>query len=184
PAGIADALKKIGGYHAGSQVQAANASEYSHMFFSRATGRAFSSFMATHPPLEERIRRVQPDWDGSFTTPQPEAAIEPRPEIDRSRATLGVLHAAAAGTLAGGQSSAQATPLPADASREAIEAIGWPSAKHVAYARQTIAALDPELREAAHDPYATRALIYGLLLDTSDPVRSRQLASLEQNADP
>src|SRR5690606_37024216 len=41
PAGIADALKKIGGYHAGSQVQAANASEYSHMFFSRATGRAF-----------------------------------------------------------------------------------------------------------------------------------------------
>lgn len=186
PAGIANALKKIGGYHTGSQIQAANASEYSHMFFSRAIGSAFSTFMATHPPLEQRIRRVQPDWDGSFTSPQPqpEPAIEPRPEVDRSRATRHVLVAAAADTVIGGQSSAQATPLRANASREAIEAIGQPSARHVAYARQTIAALDPELREAAHDIYSARALIYGLLLGTSEPVRSRQLAALEQNAEP
>lgn len=187
PAGIANALKKIGGYHAGSQIQAANASEYSHMFFSRAIGSSFSTLMATHPPLEQRIRRVQPDWDGSFTSPlQPEPAIEPRPDIDRSGATrdIDVLRAAAAAALAGGQSPAQATSLPANASRDAIEATGQPSARHVAYAQQIIAALDPELREAAHDIYSARALIYGLLLDTSETVRSRQLTALEQNAEP
>lgn len=184
PSGIANALKKIGGYHEGSRIQAANASEYSHMFFSRAIGSAFNSFMATHPPLEQRIRRVQPDWDGSFTSPQPEPVMEPGPDTDRSRAARAVLLAAAADTLRGGTSPAQATPLRASASLDAIEAIGQPSARHVAYARQTIASLDPELRKAAHDTYSARALIYGLLLDTSEPVRSRQLAALEQHAAP
>src|SRR5690606_27057015 len=124
---------------------------YSHMFFSRAVGSAFSTLMATHPPLEQRIRRVQRDWDGSFTSPQPEPAVEPRPEIDRSRDLRGVLGAVAAGTMTGGQAPVQVPPtqvppLQANASRDAIEAIGQPSARHVAYARQTIAALDPELR--------------------------------------
>lgn len=190
PDGIANALKKIGGYGAGSRIQAANASEYSHMFFSRAVGGAFSIFMATHPPLEQRIRRIQRDWDGKFISPQPEPAAEPRPGMgpraddDRPRAVQGMLGAAVAGTLMGAQSSAQAAPLGSKASRDAIEAIGQPSAGHVAYAQQTIAALDPELREAAHDAYSARALIYGLLLATSEPLRSSQLTALEQHADP
>ncbi|WP_397473084.1 M48 family metallopeptidase [Pusillimonas sp.] len=184
PAGIANALKKIGGSQAGSQVDAANASEYSHMFFSRAIRGAFSTFMATHPPLEQRIRRVQPEWDGSFISPQPEAAPEPTHDADRSSAALGVLHAATAATLAHDRTSRQTTLLPANASQDAIEAIGRPGARHVAYAQQTIASLDPELREAAHDIYSARALIYGMLLDTSEPVRSSQLAALEQTAEP
>ncbi|TKR54786.1 hypothetical protein D7I39_12800 [Allopusillimonas ginsengisoli] len=185
PDGIANALKKIGGYQAGSRIQAANASEYSHMFFSRAVGGAFSTFMATHPPLEQRIRRVQPDWDGRFTTTlQAESAVEAGPDIDRSRAVRGVLGAVAAGTLAGGQVLMRGTPLRANASRDAIEAIGQPGARHVAYAQQAIAALDPELREATHDAYSARALVYGLLLDTSEPVRSGQLAALKQHAEP
>lgn len=183
PSGIANALKKIGGNPSGSHVQAANASEYSHMFFGRAIGSAFSTFMATHPPLEQRIRRVQPDWDGSFISPQPEINNEPD-NIERSRDMLGLLHAAAAGTLTADQSPVRATPLPAHASQDAIDAIGQPSARHVAYAQQAIASIDPELRNATHDIYSARALIYGLLLDTFDSVRSRQLAALEQTAEP
>ncbi|MFA7680501.1 MAG: M48 family metallopeptidase [Pigmentiphaga sp.] len=177
PAGIANALKKIGGNQAGSAVQAANAAEYSHMFFSRAIDNAFATFMATHPPLEQRILRLQPDWDGSFLSAQPESAVEPKPAPDRASTTLGALHAATGATLAGGQ-------LPANASQDAIAAIGQPSAKHVVYAQQTLAALDPELRQAAHDIYSARALIYGLLLDPAEPVRSSQLAALEKTAEP
>ncbi|NYT78047.1 M48 family metallopeptidase [Alcaligenaceae bacterium] len=184
PNGIANALKKIGGYQAGSRIHAANASEYSHMFFSRAIGGAFSTFMATHPPLEQRIRRVQPDWDGRFTSPQLEPADAAMPDIERSRAVRGVLGAVAAGTLAGGQLPTHTTPLQANASQDAIEAIGQPGAEHVAYAQQAIAALEPELRAATHDAYSARALIYGLLLDASEPVRSSQLAALEQHAEP
>src|SRR5690606_9576644 len=114
PAGIADALKKIGGYKPGSQIRDANAAEYSHMFFSQAVGGALSRFMATHPPLEERIRRVQPDWDGNFSVPQPEPAIAPAADDGHVRRMRGVLLATAIG---------------------AIDSIGQPSDRHVAYAR-------------------------------------------------
>ncbi len=191
PSGIANALKKIGSNASGSRLQAANASEFSHMFFSRAVGSHFSSLMATHPPLEERIRRIQRDWDGSFTTSQPEPAadasqpgVDNRQETDRSSAVWDVLGAATAGALAGGRSPAGQTALPATASQDAINAIGQPSASHVAYARQTLAALDPDLREAAHDIYSARALIYGLLLSTSESVGARQWQALKQHAEP
>jgi Zn-dependent protease with chaperone function len=190
PAGIANALKKIGGYDAGSRVQAANASEYSHMFFSLAVGGAFSTFMATHPPLTQRIRRIEPDWDGNFISPQLDSSeasgpgVEPRAGDDRSRAVLGMLGAAAVGTLTGSQSPAQATSLGAKASQDAIDAIGQPSTRHVAYAQQAIAALDPELRAATHDAYSARALIYGLLMAATEPLRSSQLTVLQQSTDP
>ncbi len=184
PDGIANALKKIGGYHAGSQVQAPNATEYSHMFFSPAVGSAFSRFMATHPPLEQRIRRVQPDWDGNFTVPEARPASEARPDIDRSSAARHAVLAAAAGTIGRSALPWQESVLPARASLDAIEAIGQPSPEHVNYAQQTIARIDPVLREAAHDVYSARALIYGLMLDASEPVRARQLEALERHAEP
>lgn len=186
PTGIANALKKIGGSQAGSQVQAANASEYSHMFFSRAIGGMLNTLMATHPPLAQRIRRVEPDWDGSFISPQPEAVTGAQSDTTGADVPAGALHAAAAAAAAWPQSqpSAQAAPLRARASQDAIDAIGQPNARHVAYAQQAIAALDPELRRAAHDIYSARALIYGLLLDPAEPVRDRQLAALGQTAEP
>jgi Zn-dependent protease with chaperone function len=65
PDGIAGALKKIGGLPAGSTIQNPNAPEASHMFFGRATS-GFSAMFSTHPPLRERIRRIDPSWDGTF----------------------------------------------------------------------------------------------------------------------
>ena len=125
--------------------------------------------MATHPPLEQRIRRVQPDWDGTFSVPQPEPAVEPATEDGPDRGTLG---------MPGTRGVLLATAM------GAIDSIGQPSDRHVVYARHTIEALDRELREAAHDIYSARALVYGLLLDPSESVRSRQLAALERNAEP
>jgi Zn-dependent protease with chaperone function len=64
PRGIAGALKKIGGSMAGSRIQSPNAGEICHMFFSKA----IRSLFATHPPLADRIYRLQPDFDGQFIT--------------------------------------------------------------------------------------------------------------------
>lgn len=65
PAGLAGALKKIGS--AGSRIESAHASEASHMFFENGLGKPLFGMMATHPPLEQRIRALDPDWDGKFT---------------------------------------------------------------------------------------------------------------------
>jgi Zn-dependent protease with chaperone function len=64
PAGLSGALQKIGGV--GSQLESARAGEASHMFFGNGLGNPFLGMMATHPPLEERIRAIDPSWDGKF----------------------------------------------------------------------------------------------------------------------
>ena len=84
PDGLAGALKKIGGLVHGSRIKSSKAEEASHLFFSDGmhgkaspflsmrnhkppvqTRSAFS-FMATHPPLETRIKRIDPSFRGRF----------------------------------------------------------------------------------------------------------------------
>jgi Zn-dependent protease with chaperone function len=85
PAGIAGALKKIGGLSAGSGLQHPNAPEASHLFFGRATS-GLSGLFSTHPPLGERIRRIEPGWDGTFPeVPAVAPAVTSAPPPARSR---------------------------------------------------------------------------------------------------
>lgn len=64
PDSIAGALKKIGGYKMGSTLKAARAAEFSHLFFGPGTSSSY--LLSGHPDLRERIRRIDPDWDGTF----------------------------------------------------------------------------------------------------------------------
>src|SRR5215469_15641997 len=82
PEGIAGALKKIGGLREGSRVRAAQAGEVSHMFISDAfMGQRFTDLMATHPPLKERIRRLDPMFDGTFPEVRYDEEAEQPPEL-------------------------------------------------------------------------------------------------------
>src|SRR5262245_8913551 len=69
--GIAGALKRIGSAVFGSQVDNPRAAEASHMYFAEG----LSSIFATHPPLTERIRCIDPQWDGKFPPALPEDAV-------------------------------------------------------------------------------------------------------------
>ncbi|MDO5685834.1 MAG: M48 family metallopeptidase [Neisseria sp.] len=67
PNGIAGALKKIGGYTWHSQMLFANSAMVSHMLFSFDRNPRYEfSTLATHPPLNERITRLEPNWDGQY----------------------------------------------------------------------------------------------------------------------
>ncbi len=80
PGGIAGALKKIGGLEEGSHIRDAHAAEISHMFFGDAFAGSFFRLFATHPPLDERIRALEPDFDGNFPEVKPVGvAAEPSP---------------------------------------------------------------------------------------------------------
>jgi Zn-dependent protease with chaperone function len=64
PAGIANALKKIGGFSLQGAIRSSGASEARHLFFA---GSDFLTFgFATHPPLENRIRALEPNWNGEL----------------------------------------------------------------------------------------------------------------------
>ncbi|MGI9241365.1 MAG: M48 family metallopeptidase, partial [Verrucomicrobiales bacterium] len=69
PDGIGGALKKIGGLSYGSRLLNARAEEVSHMTFSNALPSGFVAALASHPPLPDRIKAIEPSWDGKFIKP-------------------------------------------------------------------------------------------------------------------
>ena len=161
PAGIAGALKRIGGATAGSGIQSPNAPEASHMFFGRAT-KGFSALFATHPPLAERIRRIDPSWEGAL--PEEQAVASPRND------------ASGASAFAGGAATVGAP---------SVDQVGQPAGEaHIQYAARLVRSLPEQLVSAAHETYGARAVVYALLLDHETAARDRQLAHLAGAADP
>ena len=80
PRGIAGALKLIGSHSQHSRIRNGNADENSHLFFAEAISR-WASIFATHPPLAQRIKRLEPHWNGKFpsttaNTPQSTATAD------------------------------------------------------------------------------------------------------------
>src|SRR5207247_4611180 len=71
PVGLAGALKKIGGLRYGSRIESPHAEEASHLFFANGLG---NSIFSTHPSLTERIRALDPSFDGKFPRVIEEAA--------------------------------------------------------------------------------------------------------------
>ena len=141
PSGIANALKKIGGLDAGSRVKASQATELSHLFFGQAQAHAaFGSLLATHPPLAERIRRLDPAFDGTF------AALE---SADDDAGAGG----AVAG-LSGGQGGRGRISAAALLQRDS--AVG---SQQVALARIRMEEISPALREAATHPLGAAAIV-------------------------
>lgn len=72
PSGIADALKKIGGFSKHGTIQSSGASEARHLFF--ASSDFIRLGFATHPPLEKRIRALEPKWDGQLLEAERQSA--------------------------------------------------------------------------------------------------------------
>ncbi len=83
PDGIVGALKKIGGLVQGSRLRTSQAEEASHMYFGNGLAAPFFALLATHPPLSERIRRIDPSFDGKFPRAS-RSNIRPRMSSTRS----------------------------------------------------------------------------------------------------
>jgi Zn-dependent protease with chaperone function len=154
---IAGALKKIGGYAGGSQLQNSHAAEFSHMYFGSGVSMALGGLLATHPPLEERIRRVEPRWDGSF--PQvvlSAAAYGNSASTITAAANEAQVSVAWDGELSG--LSAGAPSYSPQAAEHAINNIGQPQAAHISAARHSLQRLAAPLKAAAHQSLDAQAL--------------------------
>lgn len=159
PRGLAGALKKIAASDAGSRLDSPRAAEFGHLFFGEAVRASRVSLMATHPPLRERIARLDPGWDGSLPTPRAAGPADASPACPRVRTRP---------TLA-------ATAL-------AIDAIGQPGRDHVAAAHALLQDLEPALRAAARDAVGAQAIACALVLDQHADTRERQHATLRREA--
>lgn len=92
PNGIANALRKVGGAALHGAVLAAAASEARHLFFAKSDSGLMSFSLATHPPLDRRIRAIFPAWDGTMLSSQrdPEKVREEEEERQRARGFPGM----------------------------------------------------------------------------------------------
>ncbi len=166
PDGIAGALKRIGGLSAGSIIDNPAAPEMSHAFFSNGIKSFITSMFATHPPLEQRIRRIDRHWDGKFIKPRTDFSDEVSEPTEK--------HVSPA-AVAAGVTAAQVM--------QTIEQIGQPSDTHLGYAIQLLNELPLELKLAAREPYKARSLIYTLVINTEPHIRDAQLVHLKAHGD-
>ena len=172
PAGLAGALKKIGGLAYGSRIESPHAEEASHLFFANGLG---NSFFSTHPSLTERIRALDPSFDGKFprVVEEPASAISPAPQVS------------AIPEIPISQAGAGRFVAPFVAEHAVVANVGQATTQHLAYAADFRHAIPPAIEAAARDPLGASGLVCALLLASEPSVHEKQfevLASVTSEA--
>ena len=160
PAGLAGALKKIGGLTYGSRIESPHAEEASHLFFANGLG---NSLFATHPPLTERIRALDPSFDGKYPRVIDAAQVSHPPQIPVPPWV---------------QSGEEQFVAPFIAQHAVVANIGQASTRHLRYAMDFHQAIPPGLQAAARDPLGAGALVCAFLLANESSTRQKQFEDL------
>jgi Zn-dependent protease with chaperone function len=189
PQGLKGALVKIAALPEGSQLVAADAEQAAHMFFAEGLSRVF----ATHPPILERIRELDPHFDPRELE---RAAAEPDQEpsvaefAGQQAATSGLdttspLAAVAGGRVTGGglggMGQIRAGSMAAVAASRVATQVGRPETAHIQHAQAVRLALPQNARELTESPGGAQGLILALLISSDPAVRDRQLALLAKS---
>jgi hypothetical protein len=171
PDGLVGALKKIGGATPHSYLDTPKADEASHIFFSDAIRRLrlFAGLFRTHPRLDDRIRKLEPQWDGEFT----EVAL---PEIADGMSTPP--------DAPPDELNAFAEAPTEEAVSQAIQHIGSPRPEQITFARSLHAALPELWIHAVHQAPMAQAMVFGVLLAHDEVLRGTELLRLAELTDP
>lgn len=183
PRGIGGALRKIAESQAGSRIQDHHAEELSHLFFADGVGGALARSMATHPPIQERLRRIDSSLAAEGGEGSPGAAHPPSASGSPGPAHAGVSGFAGASTPSGssapsGVSEPSGPPSPpmdgpepgtgAAAAASLMASVGSPSREHMERVTELMDEIPSEIQEAAHDLDGAQALLLLLLGGTND----------------
>ncbi len=153
PLGLGSALKKIAGF-AGARREASEAElEAQHLFFA-SSGGFLESLFSTHPPINERIRRIDPAFDGIIPNVMP-VAVSADDASPVSRAA---------------PVASAAPPLPVAASRAV------PTDHQIQDSVGFRGRISETLRNASDDPVSAMGLVLGLLLRRDPALRAAQLS--------
>jgi len=171
PLGLAGALKKIGGLTVGSRLRHARAAEASHFYFGNGIEDSDFRIFSTHPPLAERVKLLDPVFDGIFPkvirkmeeVPLESVAPYRRPTEPHSAAVPGIAAAAALDPQqepAGPAAAASVSPLE----------------DYLLRTRKLLATIPQPVRAACREAAGAQAAMMNLLLDRAIEVRESQWA--------
>ena len=201
--GIAGALKKIAALEFGSQLQASGRDEVRHMLFGDAE---MSSLFATHPPILQRIKALEPQFDGqeleeivkkwAAAGGNPDSIQPQHPQHEWNRFAHEL--AKADGDTVGNQLPGfppdhgplrRVSALPAQGAQLAIAAagvaaqVGTPGSDDYRAANALHARMPDALASAARDPRGALAVVCALALSDQPELQQRQLAMIAQAFD-
>jgi Zn-dependent protease with chaperone function len=194
PIGLAGALKKIAAVEDGSKLRdRAAATEVSHMLFGEG-GHSLSSLFATHPPLLERIRALEPDFN-----PDELATIDTTPQV-ASTAPAEQVTGLAGGGVAGmsAPAAAPATPSPSSASpinrspinRSPISPatvaaqVATVGPEHVEYGKELSRQIPQDIRALASQQSTAVPLVLAMLLSDDASGRDADVQVIAQHLGP
>jgi Zn-dependent protease with chaperone function len=173
PDGIGGALKKIGGLGAGSHLRAAEREEVSHMLF--ASGQKFwVSALATHPPLEARIRAIDPSFqpeDFRTASGSPKTVSRgARPAFDAGENPWAFL-----------MGKGEGETIPTSAFTAAVmQDVETPDPERLDQAEQVMMAIPDALLRAARSTTGVLVLFPALLLGREKGLREAQMALVRE----
>ena len=190
PNGIADALNKIRRTVTGSLVQNRHAGEMNHMYFGESVRiRFFSNWFASHPPLDDRIKRIQPSYNflpDGMVAPNQQTDIGEHPEAG---ITMGV--AGQAGDVANNASKhsdvASSAPVSAftiaaaekmsrqTSVEEMVAGVGSLGHEQILYGTRLRATFSQSVNDALATDDGAVAILYILVLDQNKNTREKQI---------
>jgi Zn-dependent protease with chaperone function len=189
PDGLKGALVKIAGLADGSRIIEADAEQAAHMLFAPGLSR----FFATHPPLAERIKELDPHFDVKTLHAVAAKALAMIPAFDDPEPSIGVRLGVAADTAASSLSRPAiegSGSVSADDSEHSIGVrlrgevravaaqVGSVDSVHIEQAKTLRLAMPEPLREFVESSGQARAVVLALLLSRDPPIRERQFATL------
>jgi len=142
---------------------------------------------ATHPPILERIRELDPQFD-----PRELEAAAAQPDQAPTAAEVGGEGGAGSAGLAAAGGLGAAVPGAAgigvgaatsnSPSSHFATQVGQPDMAHIVHAQAVRLALPPAIRELTESPGGAQALVIALLVSSDPAVRDQQLAMLAKSA--
>ena len=168
PLGIAGALKKIGGYALGARVRHVQAAEASHFFFDDIGQDDSWAWLSTHPDLRERIRRVDPTFDGQLVTPMEGLAESADTEPLMAAFVAGSARAA----------GVQAPEVPQLQAAEVLPLIGTTDVRRTSQPPAGERALHPQLMAASQSAFSACGLVFAMLIAPHVKEQRRQASAI------
>jgi len=184
--GIAGALKKIGALAEGSTLDSGEKEEVAHMLFGDGVG--YSTWFATHPPLLDRIRRLEPSFRSDELKAIAAAWSQPVLVDDLDAPGLSISGFSPANAKPS-TSRASSMPLPAAGAQlriapvGVVRQVGNPGKDDHVAARTLRKSIPGRLREAAVQATQAIPLLYALVLNEDADLRARQLDLVAQRLD-
>jgi len=153
------------------------------MFFGNGLSEPWLGLLETHPPLADRIRVFEPNFDGVFPYTRYDGCAQPPAEVaEPKRQPMQNIF----GSVLGGAilASGDTGKPPVIRPHAVLPNLGKPTPLHLKYAEQLRESLPDSVRAAAREPLDAVALVYAMLLSNDDARRATQLDELARRVEP